>query len=72
LPGLSISWQPTEVVIARSGDIAYVVGTYSLSFKSADSKPQTDQGKLLGIWKKQSDGTWKCSADTWNLDLPAR
>jgi ketosteroid isomerase-like protein len=70
LPGLSISWKPTKVVVGRSGDIAYLIGTYSLSFKDAGGKPLTDQGKLLEIWEKQSDGTWKCSADTWNSDLP--
>jgi len=23
------------------------------------------------IWKKQSDGKWKCAVDTYNSDLPA-
>lgn len=71
LPELSITWKPTKVIVARSGDIAYLIGAYSLSFKDAGGKPLTDQGKLLEIWEKQSDGTWKCSADTWNSDLPS-
>jgi uncharacterized protein (TIGR02246 family) len=70
LPGLSISWKPTKVVVGRSGDIAYLIGAYSLSFKNTGGKPLTDHGKLLEIWEKQSDGTWRCSADTWNSDLP--
>jgi ketosteroid isomerase-like protein len=69
LPGLSITWKPTKVIVARSGDIAYLIGAYSLNFKDAGGKPLTDQGKLLEIWEKQSDGTWKCSADTWNSNL---
>jgi ketosteroid isomerase-like protein len=55
----------------REGDIAYLIGAYSLKFNDAAGKPQTDQGKLLEVWKKQPDATWKCSADTWNSDLPA-
>jgi uncharacterized protein (TIGR02246 family) len=70
LPGLSISWKPTKVIVARSGDIAYLIGAYSLSFQDAGGQPLADHGKLLEIWEKQSDGTWKCSADTWNSDLP--
>jgi ketosteroid isomerase-like protein len=70
LPGLAISWKPTKVIVARSGDIAYLIGAYSLSFRDSGGRPLTDHGKLLEIWERQSDGTWKCSADTWNSDLP--
>jgi ketosteroid isomerase-like protein len=31
-----------------------------------------ERGKYLSVWKKQSDGSWKCVADTWNSDLPAK
>jgi ketosteroid isomerase-like protein len=71
LPDLSISWHPTKVEIARSGDIAYLTGAYELSFRATSGKTVADQGKLLEIWKKQPDGSWKCIVDTWNSDLPA-
>ena len=70
LPGLEIGWKPTKVIVARSGDIAYLIGAYSLTFHDAGGQPLTDHGKLLEIWERQSDGTWRCSADTWNSDLP--
>src|SRR5262245_19942078 len=38
LPGLTISWQPTKVEVARSGDLAYLYGTYELSFDEAPGK----------------------------------
>jgi ketosteroid isomerase-like protein len=71
LPALSITWQPTNVAVARSGDLAYLTGAYSISFKGAIGEPLSDQGKLLEVWKKQPDGKWLCSADIWNSDLPA-
>ena len=37
----------------------------------AKGKPIRDTGKILEIWKKQADGSWKCAVDTWNSDLPA-
>jgi ketosteroid isomerase-like protein len=71
LPGLTISWQPTKVEVARSGDLAYLYGRYELSFDEAPGKRTTDRGKIVEIWKKQADGNWKCIVDTWNSDLPA-
>ncbi len=71
LPELSITWEPTKVEVARSGDLGYSYGAYQLTFRGPDSKPVTDGGKYLEIWKKQKDGSWKCTVDTWNSDLPA-
>ena len=71
LPGLTISWQPTKVEVARSGDLAYLYGKYEVSFDEAPGKRTTDRGKIVEIWKKQADGNWKCIVDTWNSDLPA-
>lgn len=71
LPGLSLSWEPTKVEVAKSGDLAYLYGTYSLSMTDDKGKPITDFGKNVEIWKKQPDGSWRCIVDTWNSDLPA-
>ena len=71
LPGMSIKWAPTKVEAARSGDIGYTWGTYELTVNDPRGKPVTDHGKYVEIWKKQSDGSWKCAVDTFNSDLPA-
>ena len=70
-PILSISWQITRIDVARSGDLAYLVGTYSITVKDAHGNPSTDRGKLIEVWKKQADGHWKAVADTYNSDLPS-
>jgi ketosteroid isomerase-like protein len=71
MPGLVISWQPTKVEVARSGDLAYSYGTYQVAFNDPKGKPVTDHGKYAEVWKKQPDGGWKCILDTWSSDLPA-
>ena len=71
LPELSISWQPVKADVSRSADLAYLYGAYNLSFKGPNGKTVSDRGKTLEVWKKQSDGSWKCIVDTWNSDLPA-
>jgi ketosteroid isomerase-like protein len=70
LPGLQLTWVDTHVQVAASGDMAYIVGAYTMSFENA-GKRIADVGKTLEIWKRGSDGTWKCVVDTWNSDLPA-
>jgi ketosteroid isomerase-like protein len=69
-PGLKVSWKTTKVEAAKSGEIGYSYGTYEITFKDAKGKPMSDRGKYLEVWKKQSDGTWKCAADMFSSDLP--
>jgi len=71
VPGFGGGWKVSKVEVARSGDLAYVTGTYELSETDAKGKPMTDKGKYLEVWKKQADGTWKCVVDMFNSDLPS-
>ena len=70
-PGLVITWEPKKVKLGKSGEMAWVSGTYELTMNDASGKPINDRGKYLEVWEKQSDGNWKCAADMWNSDLAA-
>jgi ketosteroid isomerase-like protein len=70
-PGFVISWQSTKVQVGKSGEMAWVSGTYGLTMNDANGKPTNDRGKYLEVWKKQTDGNWKCAADMWNSNLAA-
>jgi uncharacterized protein (TIGR02246 family) len=63
------SWKASRVEVSRSGDMAYVSGTYEMTLKSESGKPGSDHGKYLEVWEKQADGKWKCGADMWNSDV---
>ena len=71
-PGAAISWKATSVEVSKSGDLAYVSGTYEDTMNGASGNPIKDQGKYVEIFKKQADGTWKAVVDIWNSDLPVR
>ena len=71
VPENSVSWQVSRVEVSRSGDLAYLVGTYRVTTKDAQGKSVEDRGKLLEVWKRQVDGQWKAVADPYNSDLPA-
>ena len=70
LPHLSVTWSPTKVEVSRSGEKALVLDAYELRFGDSHGATISDRGRRLEIWRKQSDGTWKCMIDTWNLDEP--
>jgi uncharacterized protein (TIGR02246 family) len=67
--GASVSWQASKVEVSRSGDLAYIVGTYTLNMKDPQGNPVNDHGKFVEVWKKQTDGKWKVEADIFNSDL---
>ena len=69
-PGFAGGWKATKVEVARSGDLAYVTGSYEMTETDAGGKPMTDKGKYVEVWKKQSDGGWKCIVDMFSSDLP--
>ena len=70
-PGVDVSWQMSSLEVAKAGDIAYETGTYAVAMKDAKGNPANDKGKIVVVWKKQTDGKWKAAVDTWNSDLPA-
>jgi ketosteroid isomerase-like protein len=69
-PNVIVSWRVTKVEVARSGELAYVMGVYQITAKNPQGKPMEDRGKLVEVWKKQLDGTWKTVTDIFNSDLP--
>jgi uncharacterized protein (TIGR02246 family) len=70
IPGVALSWKPTNVTVAGSGDLAYSTGTYEMSAPDDAGKPSIDRGKYAAVWKKQANGSWKVALDIWNTDLP--
>lgn len=70
-PNVTVSWQVNKADVARSGELAYVMGTYQIAAKNPQGKSQEDHGKMVEVWKKQSDGKWKAVADIFNSDVPA-
>ena len=58
----------TKVEVAKSGDLAYEIGTFEESFKDASGSPVKLVGKYIVVWKKQPDGQWKAIIDIFNTD----
>ena len=71
MTGEKLTWTPTLVEAAKSGDLGFSSGTYEFSFKDPSGKTVNDKGKYVTVSKKQPDGSWKVVRDIFNSDLPA-
>ena len=58
-PGLEVRTLRLEV----DGNVGYLVGSYHLPATEAEP---ADSGKYVMCLRRQSDGSWKLTADIWN------
>jgi ketosteroid isomerase-like protein len=63
--GLEISWEPTFARVSESGDMAYDLGSATIT--TADGQSQA--AKYLVVWVREG-GRWKVAADMFSLNAP--
>jgi ketosteroid isomerase-like protein len=49
------------------GDLAYAQGRYEVTAGGV-----SDRGKVIKLWRKGVDGSWRLFRDIWNSDLPEK
>lgn len=69
-PNFNLSFETEQVVVAKSGDLAYETGTYSLTVSDPEGNPASQHGNYVVVWQKQSDGGWKVVRDVPVSDPP--
>ena len=63
-PTLKHSFESDRVQVAKSGDLAYTRGHFTMQGTDpATKQPRTESGNYLTVWKQQSDGSWKAVED---------
>jgi uncharacterized protein (TIGR02246 family) len=69
-PALSLKFQPSRVIVASSGDIAFTQGSYTLTITDPTGKVINDHGSYVTTYRKQPDGAWKAVADIATSEVP--
>ena len=69
IPGFSLTWGPTAAEVGTAGDLGVTIGAYEMSMDGPEGPIRID-GKYMTAWEKQSDGTWKVTADMFNANGP--
>lgn len=59
----TLTWEPKNGAIAKSGELGYTYGIYALRPSKKDT---VIYGTYVSIWKKERDGTWKYVLDSGN------
>ena len=71
-PNFSIQFTTDRVEVAKSGEIGYTRGTYTMTMSDRDTKKVLrEKGKYVTIYSRQADGSWKMMEDINNADAPA-
>lgn len=60
----TLTWEPSAVHVAASGDMGYSFGIYRLQVYDT-----IIVGTYVSIWKKQKDGKWKFVLDSGNSGI---
>jgi ketosteroid isomerase-like protein len=66
IPGFQISWEPVSAHVSRSGDLAYLIERNTITVNDSTGKPVKSYGKVVTVWRKDPDGTWRNVVDMWN------
>jgi len=66
IPGFKISWTSTDVSFSPDGNLAYMFSRNEVTMNSPDGRPVTTEGRAVTIWRRESDGEWRCVVDIWN------
>ena len=67
----STPFELKTAAVEGRGDLAISTGDYSVTLtpKQKGAKPlPTEEGKYLGVMKKQPDGSWRLIYDMWNTN----
>jgi uncharacterized protein (TIGR02246 family) len=70
-PALSLKFQGSKIEVAKSGDLAYIQGSYTMAMTDPQTKQVIhDRGSYVTTYRKQPDGTWKAVADIATSEVP--
>lgn len=70
-PAIALTFKPSRVEVAKSGDLAYTEGSYQLTVTDPVSKQVVhDHGNYVTTYRKAADGTWKAVLDITASEVP--
>jgi ketosteroid isomerase-like protein len=68
---MALKFHAAKVEVAKSGDIAYTQGAYTLTFTDPQTKKIiNDHGSYVTTYRKQPDGSWKAVDDIATSEVP--
>jgi uncharacterized protein (TIGR02246 family) len=70
-PAMALKFHASKVEVAKSADVAYTQGTYTLTLTDPQTKQViNDHGSYVTTYRKLPDGSWKAVADIATSEVP--
>ena len=66
VPGFHVTWTPEGAEVSAAGDLAYTFGSNEFTGPDSTGALMTTKGRYLTVWRKESDGRWRCVMDYTN------
>lgn len=70
IPGFHIDWASTEVILSDDGTLACLIGDNTVTMDSPDGQPTQRHGRVVTVWRRGTDDTWRCLVDIFNSAEP--
>lgn len=70
MPGFKIHWVSEKPELSPDGRMAYMQGTTEMTIPGANGAPMTIHMRALTVWRRDSNGEWRCVADIANEPPP--
>lgn len=68
IPGFRITWESKDATFSPDGKLAYIFSRNEVTVNAPDGTPSTSEGRAVTIWRRESDGEWRCAVDVWNAE----
>jgi len=70
-PAMQLKFEATVVDVAKSGDLGYTQGTYTMAMTDPATKQvMHDHGSYVTVFRKGTDGSWKAVSDIATSAVP--
>ncbi|MDQ6689041.1 MAG: SgcJ/EcaC family oxidoreductase [Gemmatimonadota bacterium] len=70
---IPVKFTQPVVEVDGEGGLAYARGTAELTLTPPGARtPMSDTAKIITVWRKQPDGSWKVIRAIWNSNLSPR
>jgi len=66
IPGFKITWETKDLALSPDGQLAYMFSRNEVTMNAPNGAPVTTSGRAVTIWRRESDGEWRCAVDIWN------
>ena len=70
IPGFKITWESKDATLSPDGQVGYLFSRNTITLNAPDGTPITTNGRAVTIWRRESDGEWRCAVDIWNVESP--